>query len=217
MATHKAKQFGGSLIAALVAGLFFASAGRADNDGKSFLPVPGEVPPGPTVKPAPLPAPTPAPAIKTNSVPPAPAVEPRPHPAPNLSSSDWGTYNRDRATKVLLDGKLVDKSTLTPLIGFLVSEHAKLSDGHQNLNGAALDLAARKSGDGKVATAMELRPSLWRNTNERVFLLNYKSVASMPGALIRVYGIEIDPLEGWRAFKVGNEPSFEEWKRLGGH
>jgi len=130
-----------------------------------------------------------------------------------MASSDWSTYYRDRANKVLLDGKIVDKSTLTSLVGFLVKESAELNNGTQTFTGAALDLAKRKATSGNVATAMELRPTLWTNTNERVFLLNYKP-ATLPGALLRVYVKEVEALEGWRTFKTGVEPSFEDWKRL---
>ena len=216
MGTHKAKQIGGTGIAAVLAGLWFAQICPAENDGKSFLPIPGEVTTAPAIRPLPAlaPAPAPPPVVKTNSVPPAPEIHSRP-PPPTISSSgnDWGTYSRDRITKVLLDGKLVDKSALTSLTGFLVAEQAKLSNGHQTFSGAALDLAVRKAEEKKVSSAMELRPALWRNTNERVFLLNYKSATSISGALIRVYVTEVDPLEGWRTFKTGNEPSFEDWKR----
>ena len=217
MGSHKAKQIGRAGIAAVLAGFWFAQVCPAENDGKSFLPIPGEV----TTAPAIRTLPAPPPAVKTNSVPPAPAPAPtpeihsRPTPAPTTSSAgnDWGTYSRERMTKVLLDGKLVEKSTLTTLVGFLVAEQAKLSNGHQTFSGAALDLAVRKAEDKKVSSAMELRPALWRNTNERVFLLNFRSTTSMPGALIRVYVSEVDPLEGWRTFKAGTEPSFEDWKR----
>ena len=132
-----------------------------------------------------------------------------------MSSNDWSTYYRDRANKVLLNGKIVDKSTLTALVGFLVKERATLSNGRQTFTGAAFDIAKRKGTTDKVATYMELRSSLWTNTNERVFLLNYKS-AALPGVPLRVYVQEIEPLEGWRTFKVGVEPTFEDWKRLTG-
>ena len=220
MGTHKAKQIGVSAIAAVLAGLWFGQNCPAENDGKSFLPIPGEVTTAPATRTVPALAPAPPPVVKTNSVPSAPVPTPPPeihsHPTPatvSSSGNDWGAYSRERMTKVLIDGKLVDKSTLTALVGFLVAEQAKLSNGHQTFSGAALDLAVRKAEDKKVSSAMELRPALWRNTNERVFLLNYKSATSIAGALIRVYVTEVDPLEGWRPFKAGNEPSFEDWKR----
>jgi len=216
MVNHKAKQISAIMIRSLAAGLCCAQICAAADADKSFLPVPGEVTNSAPVRSLP----SPPQLTKTNSVPPptapAPEAHPRSAPAPASFSSgnDWGAYNRDRATKVLLDGKLVEKSSLTALVGFLASEHAKLSDGHQVFTGAAFDLAERKPVTGKVVAAMELRPSFWRNTNERIFLLGYKAVTSMPGALLRVYGVETDPLEGWRTFKTGSEPTFEEWKRL---
>ena len=63
---------------------------------------------------------------------------------------------------------------------------------------------------------MELRPALWRKTNERVFLLNYKSSTSLPGVLMRVYVQEIEPIDGVKTFKTGSDPTFEEWQRLAG-
>ena len=221
MANHKAKQFSTIVIRCLAAGLCCAQICTATDADKGFLPVPGEVTP-----PAPVHyLPPPSQPTKTNSTPPptAPALEVHPRTAPtptitaaSTSGNDWGAYNRDRATKVLLDGKLVEKSSLTALVGFLVSEHAKLGDGQQLFTGAALDLAERKPVTGNFVATMELRPSFWRYTNVRVFLGGYKVGTSMPGAMLRVYAVEADPLEGWRTFKTGSEPTFEEWKRLGG-
>jgi len=129
------------------------------------------------------------------------------------SKSDWANYNHERANLVVLDGKLVERSTLTPMVGFLARERAQVNDGKRTYSGAALDLAERKNADDNVAAAMELRPALWQRTDEQVFLLNYKPM-TLPGVLMRVYVVEIDPIDPWRVFKVGTEPSFEEWKRL---
>ena len=226
---RKAKQISAIARWLVCAGLVLAQVGRADDAGKNFLPVPSEVTTTqPAYSPKPVAPVTPAtpvvttapvaPVLKTDTAPDlnAQMLEMRKRSATASASAptgDWAAYNRDRLTNVLLDGKLVDKATLTPLVGFLVKEHATLSDGTKTFTGAALDIAERKAVTNKVATAMELRPQLWRNTNERVFLLNYKSV-TLPGALIRVYVQEADPLEGWRTFKAGVEPSFEDWKRL---
>ena len=217
MVTHKAKQIGRTVFLAGAVGLFFAHVCAADDAGKGFLPMPGEVTASTPAKPVPLPPPIP----KTNSVPPPATPTPEIHklpppPSSNLAGNDWGTYYRDRASKVLFEGKLVDRSTLTQLVGYLVKERASLSNGKQQFFGAALDIAVRKTEDSKVATALELRPALWRRTDERVFLMNYKPGSSLPGALIRVYVLETEPLEGWRTFKTGSEPSFEDWKRLSG-
>ena len=201
-------------LAVMMAGMFFAQACQADDTNKNFLPVPGEVTGVVPVKRVIVPVP----AAKTNSPPvaPAPVSDIRPHPPTKPSvtaSNDWGAYNRDRATTVLLDGNLVAKSALTPLVGFLVTEHATLGDGKQTFTGSAFDIAKHKATTNKVATAMELRPNLWVKTNERVFLLNYQP-GTLPGVLLRVYVEEVEALEGWRTFKVGVEPSFEDWKRL---
>lgn len=169
--------------------------------------------------------------VKESPPPPLPAVTVKPTPQPDVNkvleamrakrtemthsggNGDWGAYNRERGGLLVLDGKLVDKSTLTPIVGFLAVEKAKLSDGTRVFSGAELDLAERKDDSENVAAAMELRPSLWRRTSERIFLVNYKPM-TLPGALTRVYGVEIDPIDETRTFKVGVEPSFEDWKRL---
>lgn len=217
MKTCKVKQIGIAVLWQISAGMFFGQVCAAADAGKGFLPMPGEVPvvvPVNRLTVIELPP-------KTNSLPPPPATVnliPKKTPiiSDDASSSDWSTYYRgDRINKVLLDGKLVDKSTLTPLVGFLVKERAELSNGIQTFTGAALDLAKRKATSANVATAMELRPTLWTTTNERVFLLNYKP-AALPGALLMVYAQEVTSLEGWRTFKTGIEPSFEDWKRLTG-
>ena len=196
--------------------MFFVQVCAAADAGTSFLPVPGEVP---EVVPAnrliviDRSAKTnslPAPAATVNAIHNRPATT-----ADDVSSSDWSAYYRDRANKVLLNGRIVDKSTLTALVGFLVKERATLSNGTQTFTGAAFDLAKRKATTDKIATDMELRPALWTKTNERVFLLNYQS-ATLPGVPSRVYVQEVEPLEGWRTFKLGVEPSFEDWKRLTG-
>ena len=215
MMTRKAKQIGAITLWVIMVGIFFLQVGAAADAGKGFLPVPGEVPamvPINRLTVIDL-------APKTNSLPPPSVTVNEIHKHPpvttedNMASSDWGAYYRERANKVLLDGKIVDKSTLTSLVGFLVKESAELSNGTQTFTGAALDIAKRKPTSGNVATAMELRPTLWTNTSERVFLLNYKP-AILPGALLRVYVKEVEALEGWRTFKTGVEPSFEDWKRL---
>ena len=201
-------------LVAMLAGMLLAPVCLADETNKNFLPVPGEVTAVVPVKRVVVPVP----AGKTNSLPRPPApvsVNSNRPPTKSIapSGNDWGAYNRDRATTVLLDGKLVAKSALTPLVGFLVTEHATLGDGTRDFTGAAFDLAKHKATTNKVATAMELRPNLWEKTNERVFLLNYQP-GTLPGVLMRIYVEEGEALEGWRTFKVGVEPSFEDWKRL---
>jgi hypothetical protein len=131
------------------------------------------------------------------------------------ATGDWAVYQRERLTRLILDGRLVDRNSLQPLVGFLVKERTRLQHDGRDYFGAAMDLAVRKPDTGAVAGAMDLRPSLWQRTDERVFLVDYRPT-SLPGAVIRVYATEIDPIDGWRTFKVGTEPTFEEWKRLTG-
>lgn len=192
-----------------------AAATPAPKTENSFLPVPREVPEN---KPAPQPLIVREPIAK--QVPPAnsPTIleamrAKRIEPVVNSGKNDWAEYNHDRVNRLLLDGKLVEKYSLTPLVGFLAKEKASISEEGRTYNGAALDIAERKNNTDHVANAMELRPSLWRRSDERVFLINYKP-STLPGVLMQLYVVEIDQVAGWRTFKVATEPGFEEWKRL---
>ena len=176
----------------------------------NFLPVPGEVPAA-VIRLAPKashPAGSTALATVTQH---CAQITP-----PSTATNDWGTYIKERGTKDVLDGKLVDKSKLTPLVGFLEDDHAVINKGSQTFAGAELEIAVRKPNVGSVAAEMTLRPGLWRRTDERVFLLDYEPATTIPGALLLVYVMEIESLEGWRTFKAGREPSFEDWQRLAG-
>lgn len=130
--------------------------------------------------------------------------------APAENTGEWAEYNRDRKTKVMLDGKLVEKSSLKEVTGFLVKEKAQVTSTKRSVQGAALELAQRRS-DEKVNAAMELRPSLWKGTDEHVLLADYVPTAFV-GALLRVYVAEDSPVEGRRIFRVGTEPTFEQWQ-----
>lgn len=183
--------------------------------GNVFLPVPQEVTtPRPTTPPVvtSVPPSNPAPA-NPNAILEAMRAKHTEPVVTRAAYSDWGAYNADRETRVLFEGKLVEKSTLTPLIGFLAKERATITDNGQTRTGATLDLAERKAGTTNVATAMEMRPGLWQRTDERVFLLNYKPT-TIAGAMLMVYVVEAAPVDGWRTFKVATEPTFEEWRRL---
>jgi len=84
----------------------------------SFLPVPGEVPAAVAVIQT-----APKPPHLTVLTPVATVTQQRANITPHgTATNDWGTYMRERGNKVVLDGKLVDKSTLTPLVGFLEFE-----------------------------------------------------------------------------------------------
>jgi hypothetical protein len=182
-----------------------------------LLPIPAEVdgPATPAAAPAPERSSAPDPAAILEAM----RAQRSSHDSSPTSRSqgtgDWAVYNRERMLKVVLDGRLVDKATLTPLVGFLVKGRTKLTENGRDYYGAALDIAQRKATADQVATGMDLRPALWTRTDERVFLLDYKPV-TLPGAVLRVYTLEVKAVDGWRTFKVGTEPSFDEWKRLSG-
>ena len=217
MTTNRLSIFGAPLTgilwhAGVVAfGTWLCSALPANAGAEPYLlPVPSEVPAA-VIRLAPK---TSHPAGSTSVATGTPQRAPVTPPSP--ATNDWGTYIKERGKKVVLDGKLVDKSTLTPLVGFLEDDHAVLNKGSQTFAGAELEIAVRKPTVGNVAAEMTLRPGLWRRTDERVFLLNYEPATTIPGALLLVYVMEIESLDGWRTFKAGREPSFEDWQRLAG-
>src|SRR2546422_2410675 len=43
------------------------------------------------------------------------------------STNEWADYNRDRVSQVVVGGKLVEKSKLTALTGFILQESAEVS------------------------------------------------------------------------------------------
>ena len=133
--------------------------------------------------------------------------------SPPQNTGEWAAYNRDRSVKVLLDGKLVDRSTLTTITGFLAKEQAQFSTADRTVKGAVLELARRREDTGPVNPTMELRPALWKRTGEFVWLSDY-SAQAIVGALLRVYVVEDKPVDGQRVFRVGVEPSFEQWQEL---
>jgi hypothetical protein len=128
-------------------------------------------------------------------------------------TSDWQLYVKDRATKFVLDGKLVEKSELTQLTGFLMAVRADDADQARLGRLWVLNLAERRKDAPPTAQQFELRPGLWQATDETVVLMNYEALAE-EGALVRVFGSETKPINSHRAFIVAKEPSFEEWQKL---
>jgi hypothetical protein len=130
-----------------------------------------------------------------------------------MENSDWESYIKDRATKVLLDGRLVERAKLIELTGFLVAGPFRVSDDASSDHPWILNLAERRNDLPSTSHQFELRPGLWQPNGEMVVLLNY-SVPAEEGALIRVYASETRQLNGRRAYTVAKEPTFEEWQRL---
>jgi hypothetical protein len=129
------------------------------------------------------------------------------------TNSDWASYSRDRLHKVVLDGKLVEKSSLKELTGFLIGTRTQVVTDHRTLTGAVLELATRRSESASTVTEMQLRPSLWKGTGTRVLLQDY-TPATSPGDLIRVYAAEGEPAEDRPVYIVGTEPTFEQWQTM---
>ena len=130
----------------------------------------------------------------------------------SMDDAAWRAYNQGRQSKVVLRGQLVDRSALTMVTGFIARVRAKVRDDSRNYTGAVLNLAVRKP-DTTAVQGMDLRPSLWQRSDEQVLLLDYDPERE-PGALVRVYGMELRRINGLRAFSVATEPTFEQWKRL---
>jgi len=135
---------------------------------------------------------------------------------PPLRSSDrdadWEAYNRDRKTKVVLGNKLVSRSSLTSLVGFLGSP-ARFSDGETLVRGFVLELASRKAGDNGAAAQFSLRPNLWERTGKKVILRDYKPPLE-PGGVVHVFAKRVNSADDYDIYEVATEPSYEQWKQL---
>jgi len=141
-----------------------------------------------------------------------PLTDPTPDASTNAS---WQAYVRIRATKLLLDGKLVDRSELTELTGFLMPAQGAAAEDARFGRLWVLNLAEHRKNLPASAQGFDLRPGLWQATEETVVLINYEGSAE-DGSLVRVYGSETDPMNGHRAFKIAKQPSYEEWQQLHG-
>lgn len=130
---------------------------------------------------------------------------------PAQDCGEWAAYNRDRASKVMLDGKLVDRSTLRALTGFLVKERIQVVVDDRTVRGAMLELAQRREDSEHVSSPMERRPALWKGMGEQVIPANY-TPAAIAGALLLVYVVEEAVIDGRRVFRAGTEPTFEQWQ-----
>jgi hypothetical protein len=130
-----------------------------------------------------------------------------------LDAADWKKYNSERGSKLFLKGRLVDRSTLTVLTGFLQRSVITSDDGEAPQQTWMLNLANRKPDAAHVSSAMELRPSLWKPTGEDVVLLGHPQ-NDEAGRLVRIYCIETDRIADHRAFIVATDPTFEQWQKL---
>ncbi len=126
---------------------------------------------------------------------------------------DWQSYVKDRGTKCVLDGKLVEKSELTQLTGFLMAVRGNDADEARLGRLWVLNLAERRKDIPVTVQQFELRPALWQATDETIVLINYQALAE-EGELIRLFGSETKPINGHRAFIAAKEPSFEEWQKM---
>jgi hypothetical protein len=164
-----------------------------------------------------------APAARTNAFPPALSASPAGFQQQSVNTpagtadasetSDWQVYVKDRATKFVLDGKLVEKSELSQLTGFLMAVQGDNTDQARLGRLWVLNLAERRKNVPPAPEQFELRPGLWQATDETVVLINYEALAEQ-GALVRVFGSETKPVNGHRAYIAAKEPSFEEWQKL---
>jgi hypothetical protein len=152
---------------------------------------------------APAPIPVPDPGLDT-------AKKPE-----STESSDWTLYSKDRQTKTLLYGRLVEKSTLKVFTGFLQHGPVDAGDGLGPREVWLLNLAKHR-GDSSSGSHMELRPSNWKPTGELIVLVGYQP-DDQSEHVIRVGGIELDPIGTHRALAVSREPTFEEWQKLRTH
>jgi hypothetical protein len=112
----------------------------------------------------------------------------------------WRMYNEQRATKVVFRNRLVERSSLTPVTGFVVQMSARISDGNRSLRGGLIELADFAGNTNSVAT-LSLRPNLWKRTGKRAFLQDYEPAEGI-GILTRIYVSEVKSIGDVRVFHV---------------
>ena len=127
-------------------------------------------------------------------------------------NSNWTAYREDCKTKLLLGGKLVDRTSLTTLVGF-IGRPIAISDGKEDVRGSIFELAEQTNGNSQVPEAFSLRPNLWKRTGETVVLRNYKPDREI-GVLTQVFVMEASPVLDHRSFDVASEPSLEQWMQV---
>lgn len=126
---------------------------------------------------------------------------------------EWEAYEKDRASKLILGGELVPRSSLQQLTGFVVSPHVEITVDDKVYKGTSLEIATKITDSPVASGAIDLRPGLWKGTGEVVILLDCVP-AEEGGMLVRVYGKQSEPIAGKPTFIVGSVPTFDEWKKL---
>lgn len=162
-------------------------------------------PPPPTVTPPVTPPPT-------VPVEPPKVVTPPPVPLPPPRDADWETYSRERKTKLVLNDKLVNRSNLSTVVGFLESPVRIYTDSVK-VRGILMEVAEKKTDVTQPADELSLRPNLWERTGKMVLLRNYKADGER-GVLVRLFVAPAADLDGHNTYEVGIEPTFEQWKQL---
>ncbi len=137
-------------------------------------------------------------------------LPPLPEPPPH--DPDWEAYNRDRKTKLVLRNRLVNRSELSILVGF-VGNPVRIFNGSTKIRGFTLELAERKDAATQQANELFLRPNLWQRTGKTVLLRNYKS-QDEEGILVRVYVVPAEDVDEHKSYEVATDPTFEQWKKL---
>lgn len=122
-------------------------------------------------------------------------------------------YDVVRATKVLYEGRLVEKNKLTAITGFVRNPDIEFPPDQDPPTGTWLELAVKRPDAPTVAAQFDLRPGLWKGSGDFALLQDYET-DTPTGLLIRVYGTETKRVSGHRAFLIGTEPTFAEWQKL---
>jgi hypothetical protein len=125
---------------------------------------------------------------------------------------DWEAYNRDRKTKLVLRDKLVNRSDMSTLVGFIGTPIRVLS-GDVKIRGVTMELAEKKEDVAQPASELSLRPNLWQRTGKMVVLRDYKAQGES-GILVRLYVTPAEDVEEHKSYEVATEPTFEQWKQL---
>ena len=116
-------------------------------------------------------------------------------PIPHHEGEAAAEAERQAATAIqrgkwsVINGELVEKDKLTQITGF-VRSRAEARDGDKIVTrGTIVELAERRDPSKHIPAQLEMRPGLWKETGERVFLQDYVYEGRM-GDLIRLYGQE---------------------------
>jgi len=129
-----------------------------------------------------------------------------------VRDADWEAYTEERKTKVVLNNKLLNRTDLETLVGYIGSP-VRIFSNTGRVTGVMLEVAEMRADVAQAATGLQLRPNLWQRTGKVAFLRNYKPEGEI-GILVRLFVARDGEMDGNPSYDVAKEPSFEQWKLL---